>query len=659
MTRQVFLVFFGEARWQDDPPTAMAAPRSRRATAERPRTTLDPHESPWTDDAARSSCWPSLPSSAACSTCPFTATLQLPRALARARRSSAHEAHARRAPAAPRSALAVVAVVAARRRHRRRLPRATCRQRDQGRSSPSVLAHAWYVDEAIAAVVGGPGRGRLRRRRLVVDRKVIDGAVNGVGDAGAHGRRPACAACRPATCATTPSASPSAPSLLLAWFVIAGGRLMQPSVASGALPAAHRRSSCCPPSARWSSRSLPKAPARARPAGRRCCSPVATGALASTCWSSSRPAEAGFQFVDQHSWIERLRHLVAPRRRRHLAVPRRAHRRAVPARDRSAPTPAPRRQAVLRLAAAARGRLHGMFLALDLFLFFVFFEIVLVPMYFLIGGWGYGDRVYAATEVLPLHDARLGVHARRHPGPGVPARSGDGHAHLRPRRRSPTSSRSPPAPARWLFLGLRRRLRGEGAAVPVAHLAARRPHRGADRRLGDPGRRHAEAGHLRVPALRRSTCSPRRPSDFAPVLRHARRDRHHLRRHRAPRCRRTSSGWWPTRRWPTSASSCWARSPSRPRASPGGVLQMVNHGISTGALFLLVGMIYERRHTREIAELQGPAEGRRRSSPACSRVVMLGVDRPARPQRLRRRVPDPARRRSSPAGGGRSWPPPA
>src|SRR6202011_2868393 len=37
----------------------------------------------------------------------------------------------------------------------------------------------------------------------------------------------------------------------------------------------------------------------------------------------------------------------------------------------------------------------------------------------------------------------------------------------------------------------------------------------------------------------------------------------------------------------------------------GGVLQMVNHGLSTGALFLLVGMIYERRHTRLISELNG------------------------------------------------------
>ncbi|MFP5579683.1 MAG: NuoM family protein, partial [Acidimicrobiia bacterium] len=37
----------------------------------------------------------------------------------------------------------------------------------------------------------------------------------------------------------------------------------------------------------------------------------------------------------------------------------------------------------------------------------------------------------------------------------------------------------------------------------------------------------------------------------------------------------------------------------------GGVLQMVNHGISTGALFLLLGMLYERRHTYDIAAMSG------------------------------------------------------
>jgi NADH:ubiquinone oxidoreductase subunit 4 (subunit M) len=45
-----------------------------------------------------------------------------------------------------------------------------------------------------------------------------------------------------------------------------------------------------------------------------------------------------------------------------------------------------------------QGGCIGVFSALDLFLFFVMFEIVLVPMYFLIGGWGYAERVYAALK---------------------------------------------------------------------------------------------------------------------------------------------------------------------------------------------------------------------------------------------------------------------
>jgi NADH-quinone oxidoreductase subunit M len=42
-----------------------------------------------------------------------------------------------------------------------------------------------------------------------------------------------------------------------------------------------------------------------------------------------------------------------------------------------------------------------------------------------------------------------------------------------------------------------------------------------------------------------------------------------------------------------------------PVALQGGVLQMLNHGISTGALFLIVGIVYERRHTRQISEYGG------------------------------------------------------
>ena len=42
-----------------------------------------------------------------------------------------------------------------------------------------------------------------------------------------------------------------------------------------------------------------------------------------------------------------------------------------------------------------------------------------------------------------------------------------------------------------------------------------------------------------------------------------------------------------------------------PNGLSGSVLQQINHGISTGALFLIVGLIYERRHTRDISEFGG------------------------------------------------------
>ena len=51
----------------------------------------------------------------------------------------------------------------------------------------------------------------------------------------------------------------------------------------------------------------------------------------------------------------------------------------------------------------------------------------------------------------------------------------------------------------------------------------------------------------------------------------------------------------------------------------GGMYQMLAHGLSTGALFLLVGVIYERRHTREIADFGGLAH----SMPAYAAVFMF------------------------------------
>ncbi len=56
-----------------------------------------------------------------------------------------------------------------------------------------------------------------------------------------------------------------------------------------------------------------------------------------------------------------------------------------------------------------------------------------------------------------------------------------------------------------------------------------------------------------------------------------------------------------------------------PAAVAGGVLQMVNHGLSTGALFLLVGVLYERRHTRQIEDYGGLAK----VMPAFAAVFMI------------------------------------
>ena len=42
-----------------------------------------------------------------------------------------------------------------------------------------------------------------------------------------------------------------------------------------------------------------------------------------------------------------------------------------------------------------------------------------------------------------------------------------------------------------------------------------------------------------------------------------------------------------------------------PAGISGSIMQQINHGISTGMLFLIVGVVYERRHTREISEYGG------------------------------------------------------
>jgi NADH-quinone oxidoreductase subunit M len=63
-------------------------------------------------------------------------------------------------------------------------------------------------------------------------------------------------------------------------------------------------------------------------------------------------------------------------------------------------------------------------------------------------------------------------------------------------------------------------------------------------------------------------------------------------------------------------------------AVEGGLYQSLNHGISTGALFLLVGVIYERRHTRAIADFGGIAKSMPNYAAVFSVITMSSIGLP-------------------------------
>jgi NADH-quinone oxidoreductase subunit M len=89
-----------------------------------------------------------------------------------------------------------------------------------------------------------------------------------------------------------------------------------------------------------------------------------------------------------------------------------------------------------------------------------------------------------------------------------------------------------------------------------------------------------------------------------------------------------------------------------PQGLEGATYQMLNHGVSTGALFLLIGMIYLRRHTRDVAEFGGLWKAVPIYAAIFMFVMLSSIGLPGL-NGFRRRVPHPARHFLQVAARGR------
>ena len=96
--------------------------------------------------------------------------------------------------------------------------------------------------------------------------------------------------------------------------------------------------------------------------------------------------------------------------------------------------------------------IQGVFLSLDLFLFYLFWEAMLIPMFFLIGIWGHGRRIYSAVKFFLYTFFGLAAHAggdhlalpdARRPDRQLHLLAGRADPHLGPLRRRASGSLPP------------------------------------------------------------------------------------------------------------------------------------------------------------------------------------------------------------------------
>ena len=150
----------------------------------------------------------------------------------------------------------------------------------------------------------------------------------------------------------------------------------------------------------------------------------------------------------------------------------------------------------------------GVFMSLDFFLFYVFWEVMLVPMYFIIGVWGGPRKLYAAIKFFLYTLGWLRSDAARNPDALPQLHAARRQPHVRSDRTDEAHELLAAANAGLGLRRVRHRLRDQGADVPVPHLAAGCSRRGAHGGLGDPGGRFAEDGDVRLSSLLAAPSAP-------------------------------------------------------------------------------------------------------------------------------------------------------